>query len=58
MLKEHILDGADVLQPVHQEGFVVQLTDLNADLGVTYQIEGAMPDLVEPNALPANRSSS
>ena len=40
MLKEHILDGADVLQPVHQEGFVVQLTDLNADLGVLIRIEG------------------
>ena len=40
VLKEHILNGTDLLQPFHQPWLVKELTNLDAVLGILVGIEG------------------
>ena len=38
--EEHILEGADLLQPLFEDGLVEELVELNADLGIFIRVEG------------------
>src|SRR5699024_12563979 len=38
--EEHILEGADLLQPLFEDSLVEELVELNADLGIFIRVEG------------------
>ena len=53
MLKKHILDSADLLQPVIKPFFIKELADLNSVFGILIRIEGGDAGFCGAKGMPA-----